>query len=60
MNDLFKEVPKGIARTLDFHEGMIRIERNPKRDIQILRGLVDGQYVFLHVYQKLHQQYFQI
>ena len=30
------------------------IERNPKRDIQIVRAIEDGQYVFLHVYQSLN------
>jgi len=30
------------------------IERNPDRDIEIVRGFEDGQYVFLHVVQKLN------
>lgn len=30
------------------------IAKNPKRDIQIIRGWEDGQYVFLHVYQSLN------
>lgn len=30
------------------------IERNPKRDIKIVRGWEDGDYVFLHVYQNLN------
>ena len=28
-------------------------KRNPVRDIQIVRSLVDGQYVFLHAYQNI-------
>ena len=43
----------------DGQEGFIEffepfIKRNPKRDIQIIRGLVDGQYVFIHAYQSLN------
>ena len=43
----------------DGQEGFIEffepfIKRNPKRDIQIIRSIVDGQYVFLHVYQNLN------
>ncbi|MEM9203882.1 MAG: nuclear transport factor 2 family protein [Actinomycetota bacterium] len=30
------------------------LERNPKRDIEIKRGLVDGNFVFLHVHQNLN------
>lgn len=30
------------------------IERNPKRDIEIVRGFEDGQYVFLHAVQNLN------
>ena len=30
------------------------IARNPKRDIQIVRGLVDGRHVFIHAYQSLN------
>ncbi|MEM7195260.1 MAG: nuclear transport factor 2 family protein [Pseudomonadota bacterium] len=30
------------------------LERNPKRDIQVLRSLVDGNYVFCHVFQSLN------
>ena len=30
------------------------LERNPVRDIQILRGLVDGNLVFLHAFQSLN------
>lgn len=43
----------------DGREGFIEfftdfIERNPKRDIKIVRGWEDGEYVFLHVYQSLN------
>lgn len=43
----------------DGREGFIEfftdfIERNPKRDIKIVRGWEDGEYVFLHVYQNLN------
>ncbi len=30
------------------------LERNPRRDIQIVRGFQDGQYVFLHAFQSLN------
>ncbi|MEM7242237.1 MAG: nuclear transport factor 2 family protein [Pseudomonadota bacterium] len=29
------------------------VKRNPKRDIQIIRGWEDGQYVFVHAYQNV-------
>ncbi len=43
----------------DGREGFIEffadfIERNPKRDIEIVRGFEDGQYVFLHAVQNLN------
>ena len=43
----------------DGREGFIAfftefIERNPVRDIEIVRSIVDGQYVFCHVYQNLN------
>ena len=43
----------------DGREGFIEffepfIARNPVRDIQVIRSIVDGQYVFLHVYQSLN------
>lgn len=43
----------------DGREGFIEffepfIARNPIRDIQIIRGLEDGQYVFVHAYQSLN------
>ncbi len=30
------------------------LERNPKRDIQVLRALQDGRHVFVHVFQSLN------
>ncbi|MEL6845931.1 MAG: hypothetical protein AAFP02_22205 [Bacteroidota bacterium] len=44
----------------DGQEGFIEffeefIQRNPKRDIQIIRSLVDGQYVFLQAYQDINE-----
>ncbi|MEM9731241.1 MAG: nuclear transport factor 2 family protein [Myxococcota bacterium] len=30
------------------------LARNPKRDIQVIRALEDGQHVFVHVYQNLN------
>lgn len=30
------------------------LERNPIRDIRIVRGIVDGQYVFVHAHQSLN------
>jgi len=44
-----KDGPEGF---IEFFEPFI--ERNPVRDIQILRSLVDGQYVFVHVFQSLN------
>ena len=43
----------------DGKEGFIEffsdfIERNPKRDIEIVRGFQDGRYVFLHAVQSLN------
>ena len=45
-------VRDGIEGFVEFFEPFIA--RNPKRDIQIVRGLVDGQYVFVHAYQSLN------
>ncbi|MEM6632527.1 MAG: nuclear transport factor 2 family protein [Bacteroidota bacterium] len=45
-------VRDGIEGFVEFFEGFIK--RNPKRDIQIVRGLVDGQYVFIHAYQNIN------
>lgn len=45
-------VKDGIEGFVEFFEPFI--ERNPKRDIQIVRGWEDGQYVFLQAYQSLN------
>lgn len=45
-------VRDGVEGFVEFFEPFIK--RNPKRDIQIVRGWVDGQYVFLHAYQSLN------
>ena len=45
-------VKDGREGFIEFFESFL--ERHPNRDIQILRGLVDGRYVFLHAYQNLN------
>ena len=45
-------VKDGVEGFVEFFEPFIA--RNPKRDIQIVRAIEDGQYVFLHVYQSLN------
>ena len=45
-------VKDGVEGFVEFFEPFIA--RNPVRDIQILRALEDGQYVFLQVYQSLN------
>ena len=45
-------VKDGVEGFVEFFEPFIK--RNPKRDIQIIRGWADGQYVFLHAYQSLN------
>lgn len=45
-------VRDGIEGFVEFFEPFIA--RNPKRDIQIVRGFEDGQYVFLQAYQSLN------
>lgn len=45
-------VKDGVEGFVEFFESFIM--RNPKRDIQIIRALEDGQYVFLQVYQSLN------
>ena len=45
-------VKDGIEGFVEFFEPFI--ERNPKRDIQIVRALEDGQFVFVHAYQSLN------
>ena len=45
-------VGDGAEGFLAFFEPFVA--RNPKRDIEIVRGLLDGQYVFVHAYQSLN------
>ncbi len=45
-------VGDGVEGFTHFFEAFIK--RNPLRQIEIVRSLVDGQYVFLHVYQSLN------
>jgi len=45
-------VRDGVEGFVEFFEPFL--ERNPKRDIQIIRGWTDGQYVFVHAYQSLN------
>ncbi|MEM6726033.1 MAG: nuclear transport factor 2 family protein [Bacteroidota bacterium] len=45
-------VKDGKAGFIEFFSDFV--QRNPKRDIQIIRSLVDGQYVFLQAYQSLN------
>ena len=46
-------VPDGKAGFVTFFESFI--EQHPKRDIRVVRALVDGSYVFLHVFQDLDE-----
>ncbi|MEM6396903.1 MAG: hypothetical protein AAF741_11200 [Bacteroidota bacterium] len=45
-------VRDGVEGFVEFFEPFIN--RNPVRDIQIVRGWEDGQYVFIHAYQNLN------
>ena len=45
-------VADGIEGFVEFFTAFI--ERNPVRDIRIVRGLVDGQYVFVQAYQDIN------
>ena len=45
-------VADGIEGFVAFFEPFI--ERNPQRDIRVMRSIEDGQYVFLHVYQNIN------
>ncbi len=45
-------VRDGVEGFVEFFERFI--ERNPRRDIQIIRAIEDGRYVFLHAYQNLN------
>ena len=46
-------VKDGVEGFVEFFEEFI--QRNPKRDIQIVRGLVDGPHVFIHAYQNINE-----
>lgn len=50
-------VKDGVEGFVAFFEPFI--QRNPKRDIRLIRGLVDGQYVFIHAYQSLNDGEYQ-
>ena len=45
-------VADGVEGFVDFFEPFI--ERSKSRDIQVVRGLVDENYVFVHVYQDIN------
>jgi predicted SnoaL-like aldol condensation-catalyzing enzyme len=45
-------VRDGIEGFVEFFEPFL--ERNPVRDIEVVRALEDGQYVFVHAYQSLN------
>lgn len=45
-------VPDGPEGFVSFFEPFIA--RNPRREIEIVRAIEDGRYVFLHVYQSLN------
>jgi len=46
-------VKDGQEGFIEFFEPFIK--RNPSRDIQVIRKLVDGQYVFLQAYQNINE-----
>jgi predicted SnoaL-like aldol condensation-catalyzing enzyme len=50
-------VTDGVEGFVAFFEPFM--ERNPKRQIDIVRALEDGRYVFLHVYQSLNDGEYQ-
>ena len=45
-------VKDGVDGFIEFFDDFI--QRNPKRDIQVIRSIEDGQYVFLHAFQSLN------
>ncbi len=45
-------VKTGQAGFIEFFQDFLK--RNPRREIEILRGIVDGPYVFVHVAQSLN------
>ncbi|NQX92140.1 MAG: hypothetical protein HRT74_08485 [Flavobacteriales bacterium] len=46
-------VKDGVEGFVEFFNEFI--QRNPKRDIQIIRSLVDRQYVFIPAYQNMNE-----
>ena len=46
-------VADGVEGFVAFFEPFV--ERNPKRDIRIVRAIEDGRHVFLHVFQSLNE-----
>ncbi|NNC93374.1 MAG: SnoaL-like domain-containing protein, partial [Acidimicrobiia bacterium] len=45
-------VRDGVEGFVEFFEPFLK--RNPERDIQVIRGWTDGQYVFVHAFQSLN------
>ncbi len=45
-------VADGVDGFVDFFEPFV--ERNPGRDIRVVRSIVDGNFVFVHVYQDIN------
>jgi predicted SnoaL-like aldol condensation-catalyzing enzyme len=45
-------VRDGVEGFVEFFEPFLA--RNPKRDIEVVRGIEDGQFVFVHVHQSLN------
>jgi predicted SnoaL-like aldol condensation-catalyzing enzyme len=45
-------VRDGVEGFVEFFEPFV--ERNPVRDIRVIRSIVDGRYVFLHAFQSLN------
>jgi len=45
-------VADGVEGFVEFFESFV--ERNPKREIEIVRAIEDGRYVFVHAYQSLN------
>lgn len=45
-------VADGVEGFVEFFEPFVK--KNPQRDIQVVRSIVDGNYVFVHVYQDIN------
>lgn len=50
-------VADGVEGFVEFFEAFVA--RNPRREINIVRAIEDGRYVFVHVYQSLNDGEFQ-